>query len=163
MAAVKSGRRKATAAAKRQPDAINLGPLRDWVGFHLRLAQSASFQAFAKRTQDIYLRPGRFATLTLIGCNPGISQTALSRANGRDKSTLTPVLADLESRGLIRRQRTEADRRAYRLSLTPAGKRVLTQLTRCASQHDRALDRIIGTQDRAKFLSILRRITEAMI
>ena len=53
------------------------------------------------------MRPGRFAMLTLIGRNPGISQTALSRANGRDKSTLTPLLADLVRRGLVRRTRTQ--------------------------------------------------------
>ena len=67
---------------------IDYGPLAEWVGFNLRMAQDASFQAFARLSQEIDVRPGRFATLTLIGNNPGISQTALSRANGRDKSTL---------------------------------------------------------------------------
>jgi len=137
---------------------IDFGPLRNWVGFHLRMAQAASFQAFARRTQDVYLRPGRFATLMLIGRNPGISQTALSRANGRDKSTLTPVLADLERRGLIRRMRTSDDRRTYQLSLTPAGEKMLRQLLKYARQHDRNLDRVIGAKDRARFLAILRKI-----
>jgi DNA-binding MarR family transcriptional regulator len=138
---------------------IDFGPLRNWVGFHLRMAQAASFQAFARRTQDVYMRPGRFATLMLIERNPGISQTALSRANGRDKSTLTPVLADLERRGLVRRVRTHNDRRTYRLSLTPAGEKMLRQLYKSARRHDRNLDRVIGAKDRARFLAILRKIT----
>src|SRR5262245_53252294 len=64
-------------------EAIDYGPLAEWVGFHLRLAQTASFQAFARETEDVDLRPGRFSILVLIGRNPGISQTVLSRANGR--------------------------------------------------------------------------------
>lgn len=126
------------------------------------MAQSASFQAFARLTEDVKIRPGRFATLMLIGRNPGISQTALSQANGRDKSTLTPVLNDLVKRGLVRRQRTPDDRRAYQLTLTAAGQRMLNQLAACAVQHDRNLDRIIGRTDRARFLAILRRIEDAL-
>ncbi len=139
-------------------NAIDYGPLEDWVGFRLRMAQSASFQAFARLAHDVNLKPGRFATLMLIGRNPGISQTALSLANGRDKSTLTPVLNDLVKRGLVRRSRTPDDRRTYQLALTAAGQRMLKQLAACAISHDRNLDRIIGRRDRAHFLSILRRI-----
>jgi DNA-binding MarR family transcriptional regulator len=94
----------------------------------------------------------------LIGRNPGISQTALSRANARDKSTLTPALNDLTRRGFIRRTRLKSDRRIYELTLTPAGEVMLQRLTECAERHDRNLDRIIGKQDRAQFLSVLRRL-----
>src|SRR5262249_60824002 len=95
-------------AAPREPaEAIDYGPLEHWIGFNLRMAQDASFQAFSRLSQEIGVKPGRFATLTLIGHNPGISQTALSRANGRDKSTLTPLLADLVRRGLVGRRRAE--------------------------------------------------------
>jgi DNA-binding MarR family transcriptional regulator len=135
---------------------INFGPLDHWIGFNLRMAQEAAFQAFSRRSQEIGESPGRFATLTLIGRNPGISQTALSLANGRDKSSLTPVIEDLVQRGLVGRQRTEDDRRAYRLTLTPAGKRTLTQMTRCARRHERKLDGIIGPRDRIRFIRILR-------
>ena len=139
-------------------DAIDFGPLTDWVGFNLRMAQAASFQAFARLAKEVGSRPGRFGTLMLIGRNPGITQTALSRANGRDKSTLTPVLNDLERRGLIRRQRMRSDQRVYRLSLTPAGGTLLRQLVQCARRHERQLDRIVGSGDLPMFLRILKRI-----
>jgi DNA-binding MarR family transcriptional regulator len=142
----------------RGAEAVDYGPLADWVGFNLRMAQAAAFQAFSRRAQEVGTRPGRFATLMLIGRNPGISQTALSRANGRDKSSLTPVLNDLARRGLIRRRRTRADQRAYRLSLTPAGKSLLAQLVRCARSHERNLDRIIGARAQKGFVRILKRI-----
>jgi hypothetical protein len=92
-------------AEARDAVGIDFGPVQDWVGYHLRPAQTASFQAFARGTQEVDLRPGRFAILLLICRNPGISPIALSRANGRDKSTLTPALGDLVQRGLITRTR----------------------------------------------------------
>jgi DNA-binding MarR family transcriptional regulator len=149
--------------AERDPDAcIDYGPLAEWIGFNLRMAQDASFQAFSRRSKEIGVRPGRFATLTLIGRNPGITQTALSRANSRDKSTLTPLIADLVRRGLIRRTRAADDQRTYRLALTAAGTKLLDQLTACAREHERALDATIGARDRAQFLRILRKLAQEM-
>ncbi len=137
---------------------VNFGPLAHWVGFNLRMAQEAAFQAFSHLSQEIGESPGRFATLTLIARNPGISQTELSLANGRDKSSLTPVVEDLVKRGLVERKRMDNDRRTYRLNLTSSGKRVLTMLTRCARRHERNLDRVIGERDRKRFIQILKKI-----
>ena len=139
-------------------DAIDIGVLDDWVGFHLRMAQIASFQSFARHAQGIELSPGRFAALVLIDRNPGISQTALSRANGRDKSTLTPLLVDLVRRGLVRRTQIRNDRRSYGLTLTKAGEQLLEQLTACAREHERKLDAVIGARARAQFLKTLRKL-----
>jgi DNA-binding MarR family transcriptional regulator len=137
---------------------IDYGPLADWIGFHLRMAQIAAFGAFAREVGEVDLPPGRFALLTLIGRNPGISQTVLSRAAGRDKSTLTPALRDLKRRGLIGRQRIETDRRSYHLTLTPAGQAMLQRLTECAERHERNLERIVGARDRARFMRTLRKL-----
>ena len=143
-------------------DAIDYGPLEDWIGFNLRMAQDSTFQAFSRLSKEIGVKPGRFATLTLIGNNPGISQTALSRANGRDKSTLTPLLADLVRRGLVRRMQTHNDRRSYHLTLTRAGERLLEQLTACAREHERKLDAVIGKSERAQFLRVLKKLANEM-
>jgi DNA-binding MarR family transcriptional regulator len=122
------------------------------------MAQEAAFQAFSRRSQEIGESPGRFATLTLIARNPGISQTELSQANGRDKSSLTPVVEDLVRRGLVERNRTDSDRRTYRLHVTPAGKKILTMMMRCARRHERNLDHVIGACDRKRFIQILKKI-----
>ncbi len=137
---------------------INFGPLATWIGFNLRMAQESAFQAFSRRSLEVGESPGRFATLTLIARNPGISQTELSQAAGRDKSSLTPVVEDLVRRGMVERKRTRGDRRTYRLNLTVPGKKTLTQLTRCARRHERILDGIIGMRDRKRFIQILKKI-----
>jgi DNA-binding MarR family transcriptional regulator len=139
-------------------ESINFGPLATWVGFNLRMAQESAFQAFSRLSQEVGESPGRFATLTLIARNPGISQTELSQAAGRDKSSLTPAIEDLVRRGLVERSRLDRDRRAYCLMITRDGKKILTQLTRCARRHERVLDGVIGARDRKRFIQILKKI-----
>ena len=139
-------------------ESINFGPLATWIGFNLRMAQESTFQAFSRLSAEVGESPGRFAALTLIARNPGISQTELSQAAGRDKSSLTPVVEDLVRRGLVERKRLNHDRRAYSLNVTPAGRKTLTLLTRCARRHERNLDALIGMRDRTRFIHILKKI-----
>jgi DNA-binding MarR family transcriptional regulator len=148
-------------AATGPQQSVALGPLADMVGFHLRLAQEASFRAFAQRVGARDLKPRRFAILMLIDRNPGLTQTALSRASGRDKSTLTPALDDLERRGLIERRRSSRDRRVQSVYLTNAGRSQLRELARHAAAHDHQLDRILGA-GKAQFLAALRRIAMSL-
>lgn len=143
-------------------EAIDLGPFGDWIGFQLRMAQIVSFQAFARHAQGIGLSPGRFAALVLIDRNPGISQTALARAIGSDKSTLTPMLDDLVKRGLISRERTRADRRLYELKLTDAGRKAMRAMYERAQRHERELDDIVGPRERESFMKALRKILAAL-
>jgi DNA-binding MarR family transcriptional regulator len=157
----KARRQKAPVAPAAEP--LQLGPLAGFIGFHLRLAQEASFQAFARRVRSSEMRPGRFALLALIGQNPGISQTALGRAAGRDKSTLTPALNDLVHRALVKRQRVASDRRSYALSLTPKGEKLIEALFEHAHEHDRELDAIVGLKHKAEFIRTLRRLAMALV
>jgi DNA-binding MarR family transcriptional regulator len=137
---------------------INFGPLDQWIGFNLRIAQEAALLVFMRGSKMFGERPGRFGTLTIIANNPGISQTDLSSAAGRDKSSITPVVEDLVRRGLVDRTRATSDRRTYRLSLTTAGKKALKSMERYVRDHERKLDRIVGARDRKKFVAILKRI-----
>lgn len=143
-------------------DEVQLGTLSEFLGYHLRLAQEASFQAFARRVNRSGFRSGYFSVLVLIGLNPGITQTALSRATARDKSTLTPTLRLLEERGLIERQQFQNDRRSYMLRLTATGEAAARDLLHDAKLHECDLDRIVGAEKRADFIATLRRITEVL-
>lgn len=156
-------RTKSSDAAKKaqkkpdNPDVIRLGELEDRVGFHLRLAQNASFKAFKRHAGDSDLRPGWFAVLSLIDSNPGITPMALSRASGRDKSTITPVVRDLLRANLISRKPVKTDKRSYALFLTPAGEEKRAYLSDCAREHDRELDEIVG-DGKDLLVQLLRRI-----
>lgn len=145
-----------TAAEKAEP--IKLGKLDEYIGFNLRLAQNASFKAFKRHTGEQDLRPGWFAVLSLVHDNPGITPMALSKASGRDKSTLTPVLRDHLRLKLIARETVESDKRSYTLSLTRLGEAKLATLAEHAAAHDRTLDEIVGAKKK-ELIRLLKRIS----
>lgn len=143
-------------------DAVRIpAVLSDAIAYALRLAQEASFATYLQRVGNPDLQPGRYTILMLLDANPGLTPTALSRASGRDKSTLTNTLRDLETRGYVVRSRKETDRRSYAVSLTPEGRDLLDQLRGHARAHDAMLDRLVG-DDKRRLMSILGRITRAL-
>jgi DNA-binding MarR family transcriptional regulator len=140
---------------------VNLGPLADFVGFHLRLAQDASFRAFASHCGRQRLRPGHFAAMMVIDANPGITQIALSRAIARDKSTVTPLIQELGRRALVARRPSAVDRRSITLTLTAAGKAMLADLLVHAEEHDARLDAIVGER-KAELIGLLKKIADGL-
>jgi DNA-binding MarR family transcriptional regulator len=152
-------------AAKNPPSRWNgdtkLGLLENLIGFHLRLAQDASFRAFASHSGETHLKPGRFAAMMVIQNNPGITQIALSRAIARDKSSITPLLQELHRRGLVSRRPSSTDRRSITLRLTKVGETMLQDLLTHAMDHDRQLDEIVGDR-KAEFIAILKKIADTL-
>ena len=136
---------------------MRLGVIDNYIGFHLQLAQSAAFRSFKRHTGIGNLRAGWFTVLSLIAGNPGITPIAISRASGRDKSTITPVIQDLIRDDLVVREMNPGDRRSYGLRLTESGRRSLDHLAACAAEHDAAMVAIVGP-DRGPLLAALRRI-----
>ncbi len=162
----RSVRRKARAGdAGQQPatanGAVRLGPLDGLIGFHLRLAQHASFRAFGRRAGLSDPRPGRFAAMMVIRANPGITQSQLGRAIARDKSSVTPLVHQLVKENLVERHRSPADRRSVSLSLTRDGERTLRRLLAHAVEHDHDLDAIVGA-DKRKLIRLLRKIADGL-
>jgi len=157
-------RRRVPRGGDREPSGngeVKLGGLEDLIGFHLRLAQDASFRAFARHSGQPHLKPGRFAAMTVIHDNPGISQVALSRAIARDKSSVTPLVQELSRHGLVKRQTSASDRRSIRLTLTRSGEAVLADLATHAMEHDRQLDEIVG-DSKPEFIALLKKITDSL-
>lgn len=144
------------------PADIQLGPLQQNIAFYLRRAQDAAFQAFARRVGEEDITPGHYALFAIIEANPGLNQAILGRAIGRDKSTLTPILADLERSGLVERRRSQRDRRANGVYLTPAGVDHLKTMQDHAQAHDRLLDDLVGPHHKAILLHLLERIADGL-
>jgi DNA-binding MarR family transcriptional regulator len=61
--------------------------------------------------------------MQLSGC-PHLTPTELSKNLGYDMGSLTRVVDDLEKLKLVRRERSERDRRAVRISVTAQGRRM---------------------------------------
>jgi DNA-binding MarR family transcriptional regulator len=68
---------------------------------------------------------GQAALLHLVRCHPGIGVRELARMEGVSAAAMSTALTRLESAGLARRVRGDADRRRVGLELTDEGQRVL--------------------------------------
>ncbi len=97
----------------------------------LQLLRSADTVWNASRTffERWELGPSQFNVLNLLHLNRGgLSQTELSRQLIMHRSNVTGLVDRLEQRGLVERREAAADRRAYRVVLTPAGAKLLAEI-----------------------------------
>lgn len=122
-----------------------------------------ALQAFYKSTdtemQRFELTGKQWAPLLLIakGCCDTVASCA--RASYSDSGAMTRMLDRLETKGLIRRIRSVADRRVVNLELTDAGRviamQIPAQLVKVLNQHLRGFD----PAELAQFKTLLRRFT----
>lgn len=138
-------------------DTLDPGPLPGLLGYRLRLAQQAVFRDFQGSVGELGISPGRAGMLLLVDANPGLSQSRLARAIGLDRSTLVPILDDLERRGWLER-RPGADRRSNGLALTASGRRFLASLRRRVEAHEQRVAARLSEREREQLLALLARV-----
>ncbi|HET8938241.1 MAG TPA: MarR family transcriptional regulator [Polyangiales bacterium] len=137
---------------------LDFGPLTSMVGFRLRAAQLVMFDDFLREAPVLGLTPGQFAIMLLVEHNPGLTQQSLSDGIRIEKSTLVVRLHRLEERGLLRRVRSNNDRRSNVLEVTAEGKKALRSMITFVRQHeDRVLEELKPTE-RTQLLKLLAKV-----
>lgn len=144
------------------PNQVELGWLGGTIGFNLRIAQEASVRAYLRSVADTGTLAWRFAILSLIDLNPGLTQAALAKAVVRDTSSLTSVLDDLCNRGLVTRVRPDHDRRSYELRITSRGREAMDELKAKVQAHERELDRFFTREQRSQLIGMLKQIASGL-
>ena len=130
------------------------------LGYHLRRAQISVFNDFVKTVSAMQITPGQFGVITLIGSNPGLTQSALARAVGIERSTMVAVIDALEGRGLVERRPSPSDRRSYALVLSEAGKELVDRLKPTVQDHDSRVAGALSETEKARLIDLLSRITD---
>jgi DNA-binding MarR family transcriptional regulator len=80
-----------------------------------------------RHIESLGLTPAQFDVIATLGDTPGMTCKQLGEGTLITKGTLTGVLDRLEAKGLIRRERGEADSRQIVVSLTAAGEAIFNQ------------------------------------
>lgn len=142
---------------------IDFNDLPSLVGYHLRRAQIAVFNDFVKTMSGLQITPGQFGVLTLIGANPGLTQSALARAVGIERSTMVAVIDNLESRGLVERRPSPVDRRSYSIVLSDAGVELLAQLKPMVAAHEDRMIADLNEDEKDLLVKLLSRISDDRI
>ena len=139
-------------------DTLQLGRFDEFLGFRLRRIQNVLSKKFVLATADYGLRSGLFSSMAMIDANPGVSQNALAREVGLDKSVMVMIVDDLEKRGWAVRERSSADRRRHALSLSPAGKVAFEDLIQLLRRTESAVNERLSAAEIGMLHELLDRI-----
>ena len=127
----------------------------------VRIAEAVD-RAFVAALRHQGLNPRQLRLLVLVDRSPGLSQRELARQLGVDAGNLIAILDALEADGLLRRARADADRRQRRVTLTPAGRRLLGRALRAtAAAEDEVFGALSPAQRKAYYdrsLSVYREL-----
>jgi DNA-binding MarR family transcriptional regulator len=132
-------------------------------GHLLRRCQQRGVDLYLAEVGEDRLTPRQFAALLCIYQNPGISQTALVRLSGIDRSTLGEMARRLIDRGLIRRRRKAADQRANALTTTNAGAAALRAALPGVQRAQRRILEPLPEAHRDRLLELLKAIADLPI
>ena len=141
---------------------LDRGMLPSLLGYVLRRTQSAVFADFAAtfaRAGEA-LTPGEFGLLVLVERNAGLSQMALARALGIDRSTLVPILNRLQGRGLLVRRSSPTDGRTHALGLTPVGAKALAKYCRLVTTHEKRIASGLSAAETRALIDLLERVRD---
>jgi DNA-binding MarR family transcriptional regulator len=130
------------------------------LGYELRLAQQAVFRDFATSVGALGITAGRVGVLLLVEANPGVAQSPLARTVGLDRSSLVPILDQLESAGWLER-RAGTDRRSNGLWLTEAGQALLGRVKSRVRAHEKRIASRLRPDERTELMRLLRRLRGA--
>ena len=144
------------------------GPRKANGGFDLSQSPSHLLRRCVQYANDLFSRePGasdltkqQFTVLSAVEQNEGMSQTDLVGITGIDRSTLAEMIRRMLEKGLLDRQRTEADQRANAVHIAVGGRKALRSARSASERVERALLSGLTAADRAKFLKMLSAIVQ---
>lgn len=139
--------------AKASPSVLDLETL---PGHYIRRLQQIAVAIFLQETEPHGLTPVQYSALQGVMNSPGVDQRTLAGMIGFDTSTIGGVIDRLESRGLVLRNASPADKRVRLLTLTPEGQQLLqAMIPSMLRAQERMLDPLTQA-DRATFMRLLR-------
>jgi MarR family transcriptional regulator, temperature-dependent positive regulator of motility len=140
-----------------QPFALARSP-----GHLLHRAQQRAEEVFAALLGHDHVTLRQFAVLAAVEERAGRTQTDLVRITGIDRSTLADMMARMERKGLIAREKSADDKRAKSVKLTGKGRTRLAEAAPHAIAADAALLDALPRNKRRAFLGTLEGLVAAI-
>ena len=145
--------------SKTQDNQSNL--LFDLLGFQLNAAKKLVFDSFVNALVKNDLTPGLFEMLVVIDANSGINQTELSALLEFDGSQTVRYLDTLESLDLVKRTRSQIDRRNQIVQIERKGKNLLLKLFGEIQAHEKHAANALTAQEKKQLGVLLQKLNGA--
>lgn len=138
------------------------GSMHGLLGYQLAQASIVTTRAFMRVVgKPMQLRPVEFTILHLLHQNADVTTTALARALAMTSPGVAAWLERLESRGLLERERSEADRRAQHLRLTRPGAEIASKALKLLLAADVELLAHLSDGEHRILLELLHKVARA--
>lgn len=120
-------------------------------------------QTFRRRIAHTGVTPDQFTVMrTVLEGNPkGLTQSALTQLMSSDPNTIASLLERMETLGFVERKTHEKDRRAYRITIKPQGKRKYEEVREIAIVLQMEILAVLPQDKREEFLKHLALVADA--
>ncbi|MEO8281413.1 MAG: MarR family winged helix-turn-helix transcriptional regulator [Ideonella sp.] len=140
-------------------DKLQLGPLNDLLGYHLAHAVFTTSVMFERHIGTPFqLSKIEYSMLMLILSNGPLAPKRLAHALALTAPKMSMLLDRMQSRGLLRRERSEIDRRSQNVVLTPEGDRIANRSAAAAVSAEAALSSRLSRAERAMLVELLSKV-----
>jgi MarR family transcriptional regulator, temperature-dependent positive regulator of motility len=146
-----------------QPASANTLEIYGMPGFLIRRMHQVSVALFdtGTRSAGAGLTPVQFGALVAIEAHPGLDQATLASAIAYDRVTIGGVIDRLESKGMVRREIAEGDRRSRRLHLQPQGRAALAIIRPHVAAVQQHILQGLSVREQATLLRLLHKALDA--
>ena len=135
--------------------------LEDHLGFWLRALSNHVHRGFERELARFDVSVPQWVALRRMFDVEAISVTELAAAVGVDQGATSRMVERLIEREWVRREADPSDRRASRLRLTAAGKKLVPRLAEAADRNDRMFFAAITARERTELVRLVKRLVEA--
>jgi DNA-binding MarR family transcriptional regulator len=132
------------------------------LSFLLSQVGARSAQLFAARLEPLGITPRTFAVLSNVALSSAQNQQQLADALGIHRNNMVALIDEMEAAGLVRRHRSEKDRRAFDVRPTARGRSVVARVSRLIGELDDELGRGLSGAERETLVTLLERQAQAL-
>jgi len=156
-----TGRRRAEApAAPADPSTgeLDASRLTHLVGYAASRAAIEMRKVFIRHMGALDLKIVDFSILMLVAANPEVNQKRIGQALDISAPNMAVTLDRLVERGWVQRVRSDRDRRAQHIHLTPKGRDLVQRAEKISLTMEDAALRVLSAAERALLIELLLKV-----
>lgn len=115
-----------------------------------------------RRLKPFGLTPEQWSVLNRLAEQDGISQRELAERTFKDQPTTARILDKLMALGLVRRDDSASDRRAFVIAITAAGRELRERILPVAAAMNEAAGQGLSSDDRQRLFALLAQLQNNM-
>jgi DNA-binding MarR family transcriptional regulator len=148
----------APAAPPAHDGALDQSGLMHLVGYASTRAAIELKKSFQRHMGPLKLKAVEFSILVLVDTNAEVNQKQLGLALEVSAPNLAVTLDRMVEQGWVRRERSERDRRAQLIRLTPAGQALARRARKIAETMEHEALKVLSPAEQALLVELLQRL-----